>query len=151
MQSNDLNLAEAYTITVTAYSPAGATLTSTSGFTLNLLNPCLTATFIINPSIIVATTTYTVNFPELSFPVLDRTKITPSDLLATCPALQIDICTSTDGPIDLTLFTFSSDILKVYSTDSTKISAYNLKIRVKYTGTSYSYAGSLSFAVNVAA
>ena len=151
MQSNDLSLAATYTITVTAYSPAGTTLTSNSGFSLNLLNPCLTATFTINPSIIAATTIYTVNFPMISFPVLDRTKITPSDLLATCPALQVDILTSTDGPIDSSLFTFASDILQVYSSDSLKIAAYDYKIRVKYIGAIYSYAGSLSFTVNAAA
>ena len=151
VQSNDLSLAATYTIIVTAYSPAGATLTPTLSFSLNLLNPCLTATFTINPSIIAATTTYTVNFPMISFPVLDRTKITPSDLLATCPALQVDILTSTDGPIDSSLFTFASDILQVYSSDSLKIAAYDYKIRVKYIGAIYSYAGSLSFTVNAAA
>ena len=83
--------------------------------------------------------------------MLDRTKIISSDLLATCPDLQIDIVTSTDGPIDSSLFTFTSDILKVYSTDSTKIKLYNLKIRVKYIGPNYSYAGSLGFTVNVIA
>ena len=151
VQSNDLSLAATYTIIVTAYSPAGATLTPTLSFSLNLLNPCLTATFTINPSIIAATTIYTVNFPMISFPVLDRTKITPSDLLATCPALQVDILTSTDGPIDSSLFTFASDILQVYSTDSLKIAPYNYKIRVKYIGAIYSYAGSLSFIVNALA
>ena len=84
--------------------------------------------------------------------MLDRTKITSSNLLATCPSLQIDIVTSiNDGPIDSNLFTFTSDILKVYSTDSTKIKLYNLKIRVKYIGAIYSYAGSLSFTVNALA
>ena len=89
--------------------------------------------------------------PEFSFPVLDLNKITSSDLLATCPALQVDLFTSTDGPIDSTVFTFTSNILKVYSTDSAKISPYNLKLKVKYTGASFSYTGSLNFTVNVVA
>ena len=151
MKSNDLSLAGAYTIEVTAHSQNNATLSSTSGFSLVLVNRCLTATFTINPSIIAATTIYTVNFPMISFPALDRTKITPSDLLATCPAWQVDILTSTDGPIDSSLFTFASDILQVYSTDSLKIAPYNYKIRVKYIGAIYSYAGSLSFTVNALA
>ena len=91
VQSNDRNLAGTYTITITAYSPNNATLSPTLSFSLVLVNPCLTMTFTINPTIIAATTTYTLNFTQLSFPVLDRTKITPSDLLATCPALQVDI------------------------------------------------------------
>ena len=108
-------------------------------------------TFTIAPSIIAAATTYTLAEPEISFPVLDLTKITSNNSLATCPALQVDIFTSTDDPIDSSVFTFASNILKVYSTDSVKISTYNLKLKVKYNVASYSYAGSLSFTVNVAA
>ena len=72
-------------------------------------------------------------------------------MLATCPTLQVDLFTSTDGPIDPDVFTFASNILKVYSIDSAKISPYNLKLRVKYIGASFSYTGFLSFIVNVIA
>ena len=72
--------------------------------------------------------------------------------MATCPALQIDILTNTDGAIDSSVFTFASNILKVYSTASTKIATYNLKLRVKYTGASYNTkTSSLNFTVNVVA
>ena len=109
------------------------------------------ATFTINSTIIAASTTYTLADPLFSFPVLDLTKITSNKPLATCPALQVDVFTSTNGAIDSSVFTFASNILKVYSTDSVKISTYNLKLKVKYNVASYSYAGSLSFTVNVAA
>ena len=90
--------------------------------------------------------------PEFSFPVLDMAKITSNvNSLATCPALQIDILTNTNGAIDSSVFTFASNILKVYSTASTKIATYNLKLRVKYTGASYTNSSSLNFTVNVIA
>ena len=151
VQSNDRSLAGTYAITVTAYSPNNATLSPTLSFSLELVDPCLTATFTIASTIIEAAKMYTLYDPEFSFPVLDLNQITPSDLLATCPALQVDLFTSTDGPIDSTVFTFSSNILKVYSIDSAKISPYNLKLTVKYIGASFSYTGSLSFIVNVVA
>ena len=113
MQSNDLNLAGSYTITVTACSPNTVALTPTLSFSLDLVDPCLTATFTIDSSIIAAATTYTLADPEFSFPVLDLTKITSNNSLATCPALQVDLLMSTDDPIDSSVFTFTSNILKV--------------------------------------
>ena len=49
------------------------------------------------------------------------------------------------------MFTFASDILKVYTADSANIYTYNLKLKVKYNGAIYSYQGSLSFTVNIVA
>ena len=91
VQSNDLSLAQTYTIIVTAYSSNNATLSSTSGFSLTLANPCLISTFTIDRSIIATETNYNLADPEFNFPVLDRTKITPSNFVATCPAVQVDI------------------------------------------------------------
>ena len=126
MQSNNLSLAGTYTITYTAYSPNSVALTPILSFSLILVNPCLTATFTINPTIIAAATIYTLADPLFSFPVLDLTKITKNNASATCPALQVDLFTSTDGIIDSSVFTFASNILQVYSTDSAKIKTYNL-------------------------
>ena len=149
VQSNDLSLARTYTITVTALSPNGVDLSPTLSFSLILEDPCLSATLTIASSIIAAETTYTLADPEFSFPVLDLTKITSNNSWVTCPALQVDLFTSTDGIIDSSVFTFASNILKVYSIDPAKASPYNLKLRGKYTGASYSYACSLNFMVNV--
>ena len=82
---SNLNAAGFYQITVSAESPAGAVL-KTLNFQLNLVNPCLAATFLIDRSIIAALTTYFLADLQFSFPVLDRAKITSSELLATCPA-----------------------------------------------------------------
>ena len=128
VQSNDLTLVGTYTITVTALSPNGLTLSPTLSFSLILVDPCLTAILTIDSSIIAATTTYTLADPEFSFPVLDLTKITSNNSLATCPALQVDLLTSTDGPIDSSVLIFTSNILKVYTTDFLKLSSYNLKL-----------------------
>ena len=53
------------------------------------------------------------------------------------------------------MFTFASNILTVESSESVKISTYYLKLKVKYAENTepliYSYAGSLSFTVNVIA
>ena len=54
VKSYDLSLAGTYTITVAAHSPGGTTLSSTSGFSLILVNTCQTATFTIDPSIIAS-------------------------------------------------------------------------------------------------
>ena len=158
VKSNDLSLAGTYTITVTALSPNGVALTTPTlsfpklSFLLNLVDPCKTATLTINSTIIQAMTTYILADPEFSFPVLDLTKITSSvTTLATCPALQIDILTNTNGAIDSSVFTFPSNILKVYTTDGTKVTTYNLKLKVKYTGASYTNSSSLNFTVNVIA
>jgi hypothetical protein len=145
VQSNDLSLAGTYTITVSAKSPALAVLSPTLSFQLVLVNPCLAATFTIDPSIIAASTTYTLADPQFSFTTLDYSKITANDVLATCPALQLDILTSADAVIDSAVFNFATEILKVYSTDSTKIKTYNMRLKVKYIGAIYSYEGSLSF------
>ena len=91
VQSDDLGLAQTYTIIVTAYSPNNAALSSTLGFSLTLVNPYLTSFFTIDRSIIATETNYNLADPEFNFPVLDRTKITPSYLVATCPAIQVDI------------------------------------------------------------
>ena len=128
VQSNDLTLVGTYTITVTALSPNGLTLSPTLSFSLILVDPCLTAILTIDSSIIAATTTYTLADPEFSFPVLDLTKITSNNSLATCPALQVDLLTSTDGLIDSNVLIFTSNILKVYTTDFLKLSSYNLKL-----------------------
>ena len=53
--------------------------------------------------------------------------------------MQVDILTSANAAMDPAVFTFASDILKVYSTDPAKISAYDLLIKVKFTGGIYSY------------
>ena len=103
-------------------------------FTVIVSEPCLAVTFSIDPSIIAAATTYYLGEPTLSFPALDQTKITPSKTLASCPALQFDIKTNGNAAIDSTVFTFASDVLDVYTTDSTKISSYNMVILVKYFG-----------------
>ena len=71
VQSNDRNLAGTYTITITAYSPNNATLSPTLSFSLELVDPCLTATFTIASTIIEAAKRYTLADPEFSFPVLD--------------------------------------------------------------------------------
>ena len=71
--------------------------------------------------------------PSFSFPALDRAKIIPN-IVASCPALQLDVMTSGNSDIDSTLFTFASDVLNVYTTDSTKIMTYNMLLRVKYSG-----------------
>ena len=63
VQSNDLSLARTYTITVTALSPNNLVITPALSFSLVLVNPCLTATFTIDPSIIAATTSYTLTDP----------------------------------------------------------------------------------------
>ena len=158
VKSNDLSLAGTYSITITALSPNGVALTTPIlsfpqlSFTLNLVDPCKTATFTINSTIIQATTTYILADPEFSFPVLDLTKITSNvSSLASCPALQIDILTNTNGAIDSSVFTFASNILNVYSTASVKIATYNLRLRVKYTGASYTITNFLSFTVNIIA
>ena len=91
VQSNDLSLAKTYTIIVTAYSPNNAALSSTLGFSLTLVNPYLTSFFTIDRSIIATETNYNLADPEFNFPVLNRTKITPSNSLATCPTVQVDI------------------------------------------------------------
>ena len=71
--------------------------------------------------------------PSFSFPVLDRDKIMPNTI-ALCPALQFDIETSGNAAIDSTVFTFASDVLDVYATDSSKINTYNMVLKVKYSG-----------------
>ena len=86
MKSNNLSLAGTYTITISVKSPALAVLSPTLSFQLDLVNPCLAATFTIDTSIIAASTTYVLADPQFSFTVLDLSKITSSDLLATCPA-----------------------------------------------------------------
>ena len=63
VQSNDLSLAGTYTITVTALSPNSVAISPTLSFSLVLVNPCLTATFTIAPSIIAAVTSYTLADP----------------------------------------------------------------------------------------
>jgi hypothetical protein len=100
-------------------------------------DPCLAVTFSIDLSIIAATTTYYLADPKLSFPVLNLAKITPSDPTASCPALQVDIETESNAAIDAAVFTFASDVLDVYTTDSLKINTYNLVLKVKYAGYSY--------------
>jgi hypothetical protein len=137
VQSNDLSQAGIYSITVSAKSLAGISLLPTLSFQLVLVNPCLAITFTISSSIIATSTTYVLADSQFSFPVLDYSKITPSDLLATCPALLAGIETSADTSIDSAVFTFASDILKVFSNDSAKIITYNLKLKVKYTGAIY--------------
>ena len=87
VKSNDLSLAGTYTITVTALSPASLDLSPTLSFSLILVDPCILMTLTIAPTIIAAATTYTLTDPEYSFPVLDLTKITNNNALATCPAL----------------------------------------------------------------
>ena len=158
VKSNNLSLVGAYTIIVTALSPNGTPLNNPTSnfpilsFLLYLVDPCKDATLTINSTIIQVTTTYTLADPEFSFPVLDLTKITSNvSTLATCPALQVDIITNTNGTIDPSVFTFASNILKVRTTDFNKISTYNLKLRAKYTGTSYSNTSYFSFTVNVVA
>ena len=47
------------------------------------------------------------------------------------------------------MFTFASNILKVYSIASAKIGTYDLRLRVKYTGASYTNEKSIYFTVNV--
>ena len=71
--------------------------------------------------------------PSLSFPALDRAKIIPNTI-ASCPALQLDIETSGDAAIDSTVFKFASDVLDVYTADSSKINTYNMVLKVKYSG-----------------
>ena len=132
MKSNALSLAGTYAIKVSAFSPNNLDLSPALIFSLILVNPCTSVSFTIASNIIAAMTTYTLAEPEISFAVLDLTKITSNDSLATCPVLQVDIFTSSDAPIDSSVFTFTSNILKVYSTDSAKISTYNLKLKVKY-------------------
>lgn len=68
VKSNDLGIARAYSIEVTATSATALTLASTFSFTLELVNPCLTFTFTIASNIIAATTTYTLADAEFSFP-----------------------------------------------------------------------------------
>ena len=82
-------------------------------------------------------TTYYLGDPKLIFPVLDQSKIIPN-ILASCPALQFDVETSENVAINSTVFTFASDILDVYTTESTNINTYNMVLKVKYSGVQYS-------------
>ena len=72
--------------------------------------------------------------PKLIFPALDKAKIIPSVTLTSCPVLQLDVETSENIAIDLTVFTFASDVLDVYTTDSAKINTYTMVLKVKYLG-----------------
>ena len=83
-------------------------------------------------------TTYYLGDPKLVFPVLDQSKIIPSNTLASCPALQFDVETDGNVTIDSTVFTFELNVLDIYTTESTKINTYNMVLRVKYFGVQYS-------------
>ena len=83
-------------------------------------------------------TTYYLGDPKLIFPVLDQSKIIPSNTLASCPALQFDVETDENFIIASTVFTFASDILDVYTTESININTYNMVLKVKYFGVQYS-------------
>ena len=72
--------------------------------------------------------------PKLIFPALDKAKIIPSVTLTSCPALQMDVETSENVAIDLTIFTYASDVLDVYTTDSAKMDTYTMVLKVKYFG-----------------
>ena len=63
VQSNDLSLAGTYTITISVKSPALAVLSPTLSLQLDLVNPCLAATFTIDTIIIAASATYVLADP----------------------------------------------------------------------------------------
>ena len=64
IKSNDLSLAGTYTITVTALTPNGVAVTTpTLSFSLVLVDPCITATFTINSTIIQTTKSYILADP----------------------------------------------------------------------------------------
>jgi len=52
ISSTDLSIANTYVVTLTAKSPAGNALTPTGSFSLQLVNPCLSATFTIDSAIV---------------------------------------------------------------------------------------------------
>jgi len=88
--------------------------------------------FSIDLSIVAATTTYLLADPKLSFQALNLAKITPINPTASSPALQVDIEAESNAAIDAAVFTFASDVLDVYTTDSLKINTYNLVLKGKY-------------------
>ena len=79
VKSNDLSLAGAYEITITALSPNGVASSAKLKVSLALVNPCLTSSFTITSNIIAATTTYILADIEFSFPEIDLNKITSNN------------------------------------------------------------------------
>lgn len=74
-------------------------------FTVIVADPCYAVTFSIDPSICATLSTYIIKDPLLKLN-FDQSKITPSDTVAACPALQLDIETSENDQIDESVFTF---------------------------------------------
>jgi len=82
--TDNIAIAGVYTITVSLLRPSGAPSTFSFSHTITIVNPCESATFTIDPTILPIPYEYVINQPADTKVLLD-TAVTSSETIATCP------------------------------------------------------------------
>ena len=108
---------------------------NTFDFVVQLINPCLTATLTIDPSIMTSPIQYEV-FDNPHEEIFEQSDVTSSETTTTCPPFVFILTDQQGNALPTPLFDYydSTTTLSIETDDVNEAGTYDLRLSVAYEG-----------------
>ena len=105
-----------------ALTPLGVDTGIKNSFFVTIIDPCIAATFTLDPSIFPNPFEYIVTQTAIAKTILDSA-VTSTETIATCPDIEFSLLKRDLSAYDATVFTFNTSVqsLTIFSSSQAKI------------------------------